>query len=42
MADQRITLFHAPDSRSTGTPILLEELEADCELEVPDLARDAQ
>ena len=42
MTDRRITLFHAPNTRSTGTLILLEELEADYELEVLDFARDEQ
>jgi glutathione S-transferase len=35
--DRRIVLHHAPNTRSTGTLILLEELAADYELEVLDL-----
>jgi len=36
-ADRKITFFHAPNTRSGGTRILLEELHADYELHVLDL-----
>src|SRR5262245_65827460 len=39
--DRRVTLYHAPNTRSGGTRILLEELEADYELHVLDLKRNA-
>lgn len=42
MNDRRITLFHAPNTRSTGTLILLEELGADYELQLLDFARNEQ
>jgi glutathione S-transferase len=42
MTDRRITLFHAPNSRSTGTLILLEELAADYELRLVNFARNEQ
>lgn len=42
MNDRRITLYHAPNTRSTGTLILLEELAADYELELLDFARNEQ
>lgn len=32
--DNRLTFFHSPNTRSTGTLILLEELGADYELHV--------
>lgn len=35
--DRHVTLFHAPNTRSTGVLILLEELAADYELRVLDL-----
>ena len=34
MADDTPVLFHAPQSRSTGTLVLLEELGAPCTLKV--------
>jgi len=42
MNDRRITLYHAPNTRSTGTLILLEELAAEYELELLDFARNEQ
>jgi len=42
MTERRITLFHAPNTRSTGTLILLEELGADYELELLDFGRNEQ
>ncbi len=42
MNDRKITLFHAPRTRSTGTLILLEELDADHELKLLDFARNEQ
>lgn len=36
-ASRKVTLFHSPNTRSTGTRILLEELGADYELRVLDL-----
>ncbi len=41
-ASRRITFFHAPQSRSGGTRILLEELGADYELQVLNLKRSEQ
>jgi glutathione S-transferase len=35
--DRHVTLFHAPNTRSSGTLILLEELAADYDLQVLDL-----
>jgi glutathione S-transferase len=40
--DRRLTLFHAPQSRSVGALILLEELAADYELRVIDLKKNEQ
>jgi glutathione S-transferase len=40
--DRRLTLFHAPQSRSVGTLILLEELGADYELRVIDFKKNEQ
>jgi glutathione S-transferase len=39
--DRKVTLYHAPNTRSGGTRILLEELQADYELHVLDLKRNA-
>ena len=36
-ASRKVTLFHSPNTRSTGTRILLEELGADYELRVLDM-----
>ena len=41
-ADRHVTLFHAPQSRSAGALILLEELGADYELHVLDLKKGEQ
>jgi len=40
--DRHVTLFHAPNSRSAGALILLEELGADYELHVLDLKKGEQ
>jgi len=40
--DRRITLYHAPRTRSTSTLLLLEELGAEYDLHVLDLARGQQ
>jgi len=40
--DRHVTLFHAPNSRSAGALILLEELGADYELHVLDLMKGEQ
>jgi glutathione S-transferase len=40
--DRRLTLFHAPQSRSVGALILLEELAADYELRVIDFKKNEQ
>ena len=37
-----ITLFHAPNSRSAGVRILIEELQAEHELHVLDLPKQQQ
>ena len=42
MADRELTLYHAPNTRSTGTLILLEELGAPYRLELVDLKAGAQ
>jgi glutathione S-transferase len=42
LTDRHVTLFHAPNTRSTGTLILLEELAADYELKLLDFARQEQ
>ena len=41
-ADRHVTLFHAPNSRSAGALVLLEELGADYELHVLDLKKGEQ
>ena len=41
-ASRHVTLFHAPQSRSAGTLVLLEELGADYELHVLDLKKGEQ
>jgi glutathione S-transferase len=40
--DRRVTFFHSPNSRSVGVRILLEELNADYDLQVLDLKDGAQ
>lgn len=40
--NRKLTFFHAPNSRSSGVRILLEELGADYDLHVLDLAKKAQ
>ena len=42
MADRELTLYHAPNTRSTGTLILLEELGAPYRLEIVNLKTGAQ
>ena len=42
MADRELTFYHAPNTRSTGTLILLEELGAPYRLELVDLKAGAQ
>ncbi len=41
-ADRRVTLFHSPNTRSSGALILLEELGADYELQVLDIKSSEQ
>lgn len=41
-ADRHVTLFHAPNSRSAGALVLVEELGADYELHVLDLKKGEQ
>jgi len=41
-ADRTVTFFHAPNSRSTGTLILMEELGADYRLHLLDLKKNDQ
>ena len=40
--DRHVTLYHAPNSRSAGVRVLLEELDADFELHVLNLKKDEQ
>jgi glutathione S-transferase len=40
--NRRITLFHAPNSRSTGIVILLEELQADYQLHLLNMKANEQ
>jgi hypothetical protein len=40
--DRHLTFFHAPNSRSAGVRVLLEELDADFELRVLDLKKGQQ
>ncbi len=42
MTDRHVTLFHAPNTRSTGALILLEELGADYDLQLVDFSRNEQ
>src|SRR5688572_17579032 len=42
MADRELTFYHAPNTRSTGTLILLEELGASYRLELLDLKAGTQ
>jgi glutathione S-transferase len=42
MADRELTLYHAPNTRSTGTLILLEELGVPYRLEIVNLKTNAQ
>jgi glutathione S-transferase len=42
IADRRVTLFHSPNTRSTGALILLEELGADYDLHVLDMKASEQ
>ena len=42
MADRELTLYHAPNTRSTGTLILLEELGVPYRLEIVNLKTGAQ
>ena len=41
-ADRHVTLFHSPNTRSTGVLILLEELGADYELNLVDMKANEQ
>lgn len=41
-ASRRVSFFHAPNSRSAGVRILLEELQAEVELHALDLAKGEQ
>jgi glutathione S-transferase len=41
-ADRHVVPYHAPNSRSAGALVLLEELGADCELHVLDLKKGEQ
>jgi glutathione S-transferase len=42
MSDRRVTLYHSPNTRSTGTLLLLEELGADYDLHVLNMKAGAQ
>jgi len=42
ITDRHVTLFHAPNSRSAGALVLIEELGADYELHVLDLKKGEQ
>ena len=42
MADRKLTFYHAPNTRSTGTLTLLEELAAPYQLEIVNLKAGAQ